>query len=400
MILDLVLLIFILFYAPVSISSSKGKEIDSCIKIKNITVFSNIRIKAVNDDTQQQYRNEPQLDQFSLSIKSLLRLRCTLVWVYSPKQKRSIRMSESNWQRFLDTELAMSNFVDENEFLEFTSKIPEVNGMVDQTFLYVYFHTYHLPMGEEHHKLKIISKELEHLQNSKKVNVIVMVDHPKFFLLDSKRWLPIHRALVTETSYQSRVMDQQTHKDLLDVLRNPNYNRFEFYDDLKCLNGRKWKIYLWRDKWNYGINIETISYFYLYYIFFVRYPKYKMLHVEEYFQDDRSVAYLYHYYDEQGFYQRGYNTPVEKLMEILRQQRIIIHLNIERKKTFFKRNSQPFTIGHTINITLDNDLPKSPVLQNGRFTLWEEDLYNPVFINQLIRQMNLIMCDQKYKSEL
>ena len=104
--------------------------------------------------------------------------------------------------------------------------------MVEQTLVYAYFSTYHDVRYKktslaELHRLRTTDKELKQLHNTKQFYVVILMDHPKSFLRMIKKWLPIHRALVTETSYQSRVIDQQTHKDLLDVLRNPNYNRFE-----------------------------------------------------------------------------------------------------------------------------------------------------------------------------
>ena len=155
MILNLVSLNFALFCVQL-VSSYEGKEIDSCIKMKNITIVPNIRIQG--DDAIQLH--EPYLDQLCLLIKSLLRDECTDVWMYSRFEKRSIRMSESNFQHFLETELAMSNFIDENEFLEFTSKLPKATRLVEQTLVYIYFYSYQIhpkPLGLGLQKLKMIS---------------------------------------------------------------------------------------------------------------------------------------------------------------------------------------------------------------------------------------------------
>ena len=75
----------------------------------------------------------------------------------------------------------------------------------------------------------------------------------------------------------------------------------------------------------------------------------------------------------------------------IKQKENVIHLNFEWKEKLFNRNSQLFTIGHTINITLDDELPRSPVFENEKLTLWEEDLNNPYFTKKLIEQINKVI---------
>ena len=78
----------------------------------------------------------------------------------------------------------------------------------------------------------------------------------------------------------------------------------------------------------------------------------------------------------------------------IKQKENVIHLNFEWKEKLFNRNSQLFTIGHTINITLDDELPRSPVFENEKLTLWEEDLNNPYFTKKLIEQINKVICQK------
>ena len=165
-VIRILVLNFVWFCVSLSISAQERNTITSCIKIKNITVAPDIDIHTGGLEWQL------ELEQLGILIKALLRDSCTEVWMYSRIHKRSIRMMESNFKHFLDTEIAVSKFIDENEFVKFATKLPEVNTTSEQTILYRY--SYSRFAGTPIKKSLLISKVLKNLQNDKKFNIIVL----------------------------------------------------------------------------------------------------------------------------------------------------------------------------------------------------------------------------------
>ena len=130
----LVLNFALVCFAPKISAHQRGNTMN-CIKFKKVTIVTNI------PKTVVYHFKSPKLKQQGVLIKLLLRDSCTEVWMYSRNHKYSIRMMESNVQHFLDTENAFYNFMDENEFIEFASKLPEVKKPFEQTLLYMYWYS-------------------------------------------------------------------------------------------------------------------------------------------------------------------------------------------------------------------------------------------------------------------
>ena len=210
------------------------------MKIKNISIVPNILIHSRVPDSFQ-----PLMYEFRLLINSLLRDPCTEVWVYSRIRKRFLQMIGSNAQNFFDTEIAAYDFLEDYEFLEFSLKLPEVNGITEQTLLYIYAY---YEIGFSVRQTPLISKELQYLQNSKRYYVIAVVNFKQSFFDMFENWLPMHRAFIIDLIHPARLIDQHIHRDLLGVLRNPYYDRFKQYKDLKCIVERKWVIFIWNLK--------------------------------------------------------------------------------------------------------------------------------------------------------
>ena len=218
-------------------------------------------------------------------------------------------------------------------------------------------------------------------------------------------WLPRHRCFLTDRigSYpptrEFGLLDQHINKDLLGVLRNPNYERFQQYGGLRCAEERHWSIFLWAGKTNYknveANNKKRINSAHFYNALYVKYPDAKLFEFGE-----GQTRYDYYYFDDEGNFTFDF-SDVNKTMSFIKQQdKQVIHINIEWKEKLFERYPGPFANGHMINITLDNVLPTSPVFENGRFILWEMDLSNPLFIEKLMERITSIMCSHEDKQEL
>ena len=81
---------------------------------------------------------------------------------------------------------------------------------------------------------------------------------------------------------------------------------------------------------------------------------------EEYVSDSDYISterYNFHSIDENGVLREKVPSYSER-WEYLYQHRSLIHVHFKPKNTSFPRNDEPFTIGRTINVTVDDDLPK------------------------------------------
>ena len=117
----------------------------------------------------------------------------------------------------------------------------------------------------------------------------------------------------------------------------------------------------------------------------MRFPNIKFFRVEEYFHKNITVEYIYTWrtwLTDKGYIDSNRTDP-PKFMDFLNQQQNIIHLNFDYKDAFPRSYPEPFTIGRTINITVDDNLPRSPVLEKDKFTLWIDDIENPIFVEKL-----------------
>ena len=292
---------------------------------------------------------------------------------------------ESNVRRFLEKEIAVYNLMDENEFIDFAMKLPLVQKPFEQTILYIY--SYLGLITEPIKRTPLISRELQRLQDSDKYNIIISTIELEI----STKWIPVHRTFFTEM----RSMDQHLHKNLINVLRNPDYNRFEQYPDLQCINGGKLNVFLWQFRWDIDksreTNLERSFYVtHLYVELHARFPNITFFTVGEYFRNNITTGYYYYYHENNRV---NYFSRVDPLIFIdLINQQQDIHLNFDLEYPFPSSNPEPFTKGRTIDIIVNDELPKSPVVKKDKLSLWEEDIDNPIFIKNLIERMNNILC--------
>lgn len=382
---EMLILLLILVFIHGSTCFKKESDVLSCTRTQNITIFLYYGVV------------KPNQDQLNLLFGSLLREHCIDVWIYSRTRKHTYRMNKLNSQNILNTEIDMYyRKPDINEFLEFISKLHKIKATTNQTLLCI------TDFKEEKIREKDqIVKELKYLQDVTKFSVVV-VGHKQEILDEMrKKWLPPHRSFVI--AYYNGKISQIFHKDILNVLKNPNYDRFKEYQDLKCTDQRKLNIYFWVNKkiFEEGKD-ETINHKYLSDTIKSKFPDLKISLVHEYIYNTASISFPNVQPNVQdAVYMRVYGlgeyngdgllvslwSPTN-FMNILKQQQNLLHINIEWNEKFFQRAPQPFTFGKTINITLNNEAPKSPVFQDGQIVLFEEDLDDPLFINMLIDRID------------
>ena len=223
-------------FAPISMGA-----INSCIGTKNITIFPNIEIES---DSYYQ----PNLKQIGFLIKILLRESCMDVWMYSRTHKRSIQLMESNFQHLLDTDIAAYRRMDENELIEFTSNLPKAIGITKQSILYInHFFVEYTQGIYITQNVTLISKEFESLQKDKKYNIIVLCDNIKTVLEIGKTWLPKNRYFMVNPWHPT--VNQNLHIEFINILRNPDYDRFKQYQDyLRCLNEQNLSVFFWHER--------------------------------------------------------------------------------------------------------------------------------------------------------
>eukprot|EP00111_Clytia_hemisphaerica_P001003 TCONS_00002910-protein len=212
-----------------------------------------------------------------------------------------------------------------------------------------------------------------------------------------KKWLPQHH-LVIFFALPNQFSLTDITKIMLDLLRNPNYNRYTNYKTLAhhCNEtNNKFKIFFWNIKKGPGekqsemfLNLYVLNFFT---IIFPKADSFMVVQLGDnciassigsslfpnhtnYNADDRFIALRSHLYSSK--------TKA-------------IHVNYEMKNSAFQRDEDIVRTENTVNIIVTTDPIKAPFLKNGEIIIHEEDLMSHHFLTLLIHRINFVLCHIK-----
>ena len=76
-----------------------------------------------------------------------------------------------------------------------------------------------------------------------------------------------------------------------------------------------------------------------------------------------------------------------------RGNNINVHIIVYNKQVSVNQTMPPFTLNNTVQVIVDDDIPDSPMTENGNIMMiWNEDLMSPFLINMVLEKVNSILC--------
>ena len=247
-----------------------------------------------------------------------------------------------------------------SDFLEFTSKLQVPgNDTVEQSVIYLHYKFLGIRYLARWEDEKKKSNALEELQNEKHFKVIVHCggDHESrdtsegYFCTMLKLWVPRHHFL----NAGSKITNKHLMKIILDLLKDVNYNEMNYFGRLhrECFHD------------NIGLIIVMESDF-----LFITRSKNLM---QWFFNSAIDLGGLV---TEWANWDEYHGTGANVLVSISKEG-----TQIETSKN--------------IILSVNRSMPNSPVLkEKGHIMVWEEDLYDPLFLRMLVDQMNVVLCGE------
>ena len=201
-----------------------------------------------------------------------------------------------------------------------------------------------------------------------------------------QEWLLKYRILTTSQFLSKQdprlELDQSIHKILLDLIKNPNYNRYKedyMEIDQNCMVGKMWSFYF--------LDVP---------------PDYHVQFLKQGFPDSKffsvSVARprsLVCYYGEDYWCQWQTFSEEEFKKEVLE--------NVKGKVLYILQTSTRLLEFMDVRKAIFYDYKREtlPYLKNGTtIQLSKEDTNSPLVINLLVQKINAIICDNPQKTGL
>ena len=380
-----VLLSFWFFASNVLTSTEARKFNPVCTKPKDIFIIVDLTIN---------YDGNWAREQIEALVTSLLKDRCTTVWVYHNLRRQAIQLREQNWHNFMYSELdlLLSGLAADDDSIEILSKFNSSRKDKSTKVNVLYFYCR--------------SKNAkDFIPTTYNFDLIFYCMCSPKRCAKAKEHLPRHRFIYDTEPYYSR-FSQHLHEVLLGLLKNSNFDRYKMFDDFKKdLNGRQCHtkplhIYFWTDKELWKIRDQTLMDVSRLIDFFqTKFPQTRftqILEIESYFNSTFSHKYSLSVFKNFSDVLELSGISSKMLLERLNSStEDIIHINIERKALFtsFKRDPKPFLTGQTIKVTVDDTVDKSPIAtKDGGLAVWEKDLNSSAFFRILICKMNDMLC--------
>ena len=281
-----------------------------------------------------------------------------------------------------------------NDFLGLTSNLTALAGTNNKiTFFYVFKRIEYDKYWDMGYALAI-AKQLHNLQNIEKFDVIFNClmyesDGLNWFCRIVEEKLSKSHFIFLAKEFYDKEVNEITREYVLDVLKNPRYNR---YGNLRCTE--KVSILFWYHQsdrpplflrtvfGNKFSNVVTVSVRGVIQMDNTPSPS-ELLTFDGRFRDD--------------FDQRDYNAHYVK--NYIKTSKKIIKINIIHRQNYYPERFEflrKFTDGELINVVIDDwkiYITESPKLE-GRNTIeiWPEHFYEPIFINMLIEKINQVSC--------
>uniref|UniRef100_A0A7M5WR41 Cnidarian restricted protein n=1 Tax=Clytia hemisphaerica TaxID=252671 RepID=A0A7M5WR41_9CNID len=135
------LLCFLCCCVVVSVPMALGDLILPCTEVRNVTIIPYVMLwearRSRNINLEKYFHDS--VIQLSYLVKSFVDKPCSIVWILSPIQSRSIRLTMENYAEFLEREFQAITQTDENEVIKVLLNIPHNNNDIKQTLFVVTF---------------------------------------------------------------------------------------------------------------------------------------------------------------------------------------------------------------------------------------------------------------------
>ena len=383
---NLLLFIAVSSYFVVCLITRNMNSVSYCIKSNRITIIPDF----IDDDVLA-YHSWLHL---LILVRSLVRDKCMETSIYSPEHKRYVGIDTEN----VDNIFATARFGEDDkiEFVEVLNYVLDVEMKtknVEETLLYIYF-----PREDAiRSKDTRLSNQLKFFDEKKNHNVIFLCLYPSYLCTIGKEWLPQHHFVLFSALAKQGFITDIT-KIMLDLLRNPNHNRYIYHNNLnyQCKKkSNKFEIYFWMPRGPGGRRDQTyFNTFYVLNFFITRFRNvnvFMVLKLGNSYVTKPAESFLFPSYSNNASERwRDLNTRLKS------SNATVIHVNYEKKDTMFDRDEDILRTDNTVNIIVNTDIPKSPFLQNDLDIMIREDDYmNYDFFTLLIDRIYFISCHMK-----
>ena len=234
----------------VKTAQSFGSMVSPCIKVKNVTIFYDCLYESCD------YHFLPDLFEDG----------CSNIWIFNHEREKAIRVRNMDEVR-KSVYLVKARYDTLNErkrnydVLNFLTGLPSSpDNENKQMFIYFFdedpAEPHRIPSLNTH-----IFEEIKHLQTKKNYDVVFIcfgIVDPQNFCDPFKRWLQRQR-------YVQVSIGLNLGKVILDLIRNPDYDRFAELDDIRhdCRNSTPNVYITYKNVLDYADKVIGITHYYL-----------------------------------------------------------------------------------------------------------------------------------------
>eukprot|EP00111_Clytia_hemisphaerica_P005716 TCONS_00016568-protein len=375
----------------VSVPMALGDLILPCTEVRNVTIipYDMLHSKFRHFNFEKYFHDS--VIQLKYLVKSLLDKPCSIFWIFSPIQSRSIRLTMENYAEFLEREFQAITRTDENEVIKVLLNIPHNNNDIKQTLFFVTFALKKVSFDDKHVKVFELTRNLF---VRKQVDLVVWsigLSPYRFF----QKWLPKQNTiyLIPFLHIYYITFNRHLHQILMDQLNNPHYDwqrRYKKYINIECQTSKKIRLYFWKKR--------AINAFHIYNLW-------NDLMTE--FNANATVQVLespffYHKFELYSFDGSSVSIKGYEFLESLKAEEndkiIAIHLPIFSERIRYT-DYRPLTVlgkNKIINIVRSRYIiGDDPIIQNGNIMIHEDDDLDPLFIKMVFERINSILCGLK-----
>ena len=306
-------------------------------------------------------------------------------------------------ENFLDHEFPWSFYTD-----EFSILLDQLQTTNDNQ-KHVLFFVSSLNTGYRDHSL--ISTQLRQIQELKGYEVIFLCMLQGYLCSLIEQWISPNRLIMNNApTFRQNYFDNMN-KELLDVLKNPDFNHLQMYENLNLQNSSfgkcKTRMFFWMDFWihNYDVCSRKSSFLYSRLVFFfyqrfsspitafeIRYDGDGVYDTERF---DTRKGYLF---GRGSLFDPEYTTYAFADMPDLEfniKPFCNIHIDISWKNCYYQLPDARFfkSSDLRVKVLIDDEKDRSFVKkENGTIVIWEQDLDSVEFKSMLIEEIQNTKC--------
>uniref|UniRef100_A0A7M6DRY8 Cnidarian restricted protein n=1 Tax=Clytia hemisphaerica TaxID=252671 RepID=A0A7M6DRY8_9CNID len=315
-------------------------------------------------------------------VQYLLDTPCFTVWVFSPIQSRVIRMSEENYINFFQTEFQAIDKTDSNDVVRVLSNIPRSNGGINQTLFFLSFYSFYNATDSE----RSVVDEVKNIYESKYSDIVMWCSSTLFCLPNTRHSIrsdPVHHKF-----------NPHLHQIFVDLMHNPNYDWRERYKRHRstCEITKNIHVYFWHrlpispvigifylfiEEYITGLLPNTTLHLIQKPAYWSTFDKvtYSAVHQNHTIQSNQTDQQIKDWYRE-----NAEKTDIDI--------HILVYDHTTDYKTFFPIEEEETTI----HVIFNNTITESPLLENEKIQIWEEDYLHPFFFKMLIEMIDSFRC--------